>query len=220
MEAWKDIKGWEGKYSVSDQGRVLSLRGDWTMLKPVIRAGYPSVTLSGSGTLQHYTIHRLVMDTFDENTMGLREVDHVYGDKSDARLSSLERVTSSENKKRAYGLGLMDRKGEKHHFHKFDNPTVIKIFNSPISAAELSRIYNVSESAISSIKLGITWSHLTGKKHENKGIRRLSEQEIVSIFKEEDTIRGIAKKYSISIEVAHGIKKGRYHSAITKKIKK
>lgn len=214
MEAWKDIKGWEGKYSVSDQGRVLSLRGDWTMLKPVIRAGYPSVTLSGSGALQHYTIHRLVMDTFDENQMGLREVDHVYGDKSDARLGSLERVTSSENKKRAYRLGLMDRRGEKHHLSRLVNDQVLYIFNSNLSYRELALKHGVTTAHISMIKTGKQWAHITGKIWQAKEIRRLTPKEVLDIYNDHGTYRELGEKYNVSFSVVESIKNKKSHSKI------
>jgi len=219
MEQWKEVKDWEGKYAVSDQGRVLSLRKDWRMLKPVIRSGYPSVTLWSNNIYQHYTIHRLVMDTFDENPLKLREVDHVYGDKMDPRLINLERVSSSENKKRAYKLGLADRKGEKHHMAKLTNESVLEIFNSSLTSSQLSKVFKVSAEEIQAIKRGERWAHITGKVYENKNVRRLTEKEVITIYNSNGSYRELAKIFGVAHSVVQTIKTGKSHCHITNTLK-
>jgi hypothetical protein len=219
MEIWQDVKGWEGKYSVSDQGRVLSLRKDWKILKPVIRAGYPSVTLYSNGIYEHYTIHRLVMDTFDENKLGLREVDHLYGDKLDPRLINLERVTSSENKKRAYKLGLIDKRGERHHLSRLTNEQVLEIFNSPLVSSKLASIFKVTADQITAIKRGQQWAHITGKKYQKAGIRQLTKEEVIAIFNDKGTLRGLGQKYNVSCMTVYDIRSGKSHTRITKQLK-
>ena len=72
-EIWKDIKGYEGIYQVSNLGRVRSLdrvteRG-WKkkgiLLKPRLkRDGYVDVHLSFKGKDQSLKIHRLVAEAF------------------------------------------------------------------------------------------------------------------------------------------------------------
>lgn len=47
-EIFKDIKGYEEKYQISNLGRVKSLVGNEKILKPEIRQGYYSVNLVNS----------------------------------------------------------------------------------------------------------------------------------------------------------------------------
>jgi hypothetical protein len=219
MEQWKEVKDWEGKYAVSDQGRVLSLRKDWRMLKPVIRSGYPCVSFSADGVLEQHTIHRLVIDTFDENSPELGEVDHLNGNKMDPRLINLERVSSSENKRRAYKLGLADRKGEKHHLAKLTNDQALEIFNSKLTSSELSKIFKVNADTVTAIKRGELWGHITGKKYEKAAGRKLTDEEVVAIFNDTGTLRGLGKKYNISFAAVYDIRSGKSHTNITKHLK-
>lgn len=197
---------------VSDLGRVRSFKNDGDkILKPIIRSGYPCVVLSRGVVVKNWTIHRLVASVFKGNPLALREVDHVRGDKMDARANSLEYVSSSENKKRAYRLGLMDKKGERHAGARLKNDQVLDIFYSGKPQYELSRIYMVAQSEISGIKSGKVWGHITGKKYQKKGIRRLTQEEVVTIRNESGTCRAIASKYGLAFSTVNSIKTGYTH---------
>lgn len=62
MENWKDVVGYEGRYQVSDTGRIRSLLTDRIMKTRIAENGYERVGLSngkrGDGT--GYSVHRLV----------------------------------------------------------------------------------------------------------------------------------------------------------------
>ena len=65
IEIWKDVKGYEGLYQVSNLGRVKSLNYQRErreqILKPNKRAnGYLQVELSKNGVRKACKIHRLV----------------------------------------------------------------------------------------------------------------------------------------------------------------
>lgn len=116
-EIWKDIKGYEGIYQVSNIGRVRSFdrytRGLKKMFKPgCIRkpfdtTGYESVALSNSGD-KTFMVHRLVADAFIPNPKGLPCVNHIDGNKKNNVVSNLEWVTYSENTRHAIRIGLID----------------------------------------------------------------------------------------------------------------
>lgn len=206
---------------VSDLGRVKSFaKGGERILVPVIRSGYPSITLWKSGRYEHWTIHRLVMFEFDGPAPeGLPEIDHLNGNKKDSRRVNLQYVSSSENKKRAYALGLADRKGEKHHLAKLKAENVLDIFYSTLSAIELADKYVITQGTVNDIKRGTRWSHLTGKKHEKTGVRRLTDEEVVSIFNDRGTYRALGEKYKVAFSVVQGIKNKKSHRIITKDMK-
>ena len=95
MEFWKDIKGYEGLYLISNKGRVLSspksiptknCYGEMyrntkpKFLKPHLRGKkgrmYPAVTLTKNGKSKAYSLHRLVAVAFIPNPCGYTEVNH------------------------------------------------------------------------------------------------------------------------------------------------
>lgn len=119
MEIWKDIKGYEGLYQVSNLGRVRGVeklvRSKHSSIKTVkarllnsssYKSGYKYVTLSSGGFRRKHKIHRLVATAFIPNTQNKREVNHLNGIKSDNRRDNLEWCTSSENQKHAFKIGL------------------------------------------------------------------------------------------------------------------
>ena len=94
IEVWRDIRGYEGLYQVSNLGRVKSIPRERTkggILKPLKdTTGYLSVNLYKNGKIKRYKIHRLVANNF-------LEVNHKDGNKLNNNLSNLEYVTRSQN---------------------------------------------------------------------------------------------------------------------------
>jgi len=65
MEEWRDVKGFEGKYKVSNLGNVLSLITGH-IIKPIIKKGYCRYVLhTGNNKEKIYKFgHRLVAEAF------------------------------------------------------------------------------------------------------------------------------------------------------------
>lgn len=103
MTTWKEINGWPG-YNVSDEGQVASKRG---LMKPYIRAGYPSVQLCCCGKKKNFLVHRLVAEAFYGPIVEGKVVNHKDGLKTNNRVSNIEVVSPSENTKHAYRSGLI-----------------------------------------------------------------------------------------------------------------
>jgi len=126
---WESIKGFEGLYEISDQGRVKSLgKGKSTNPNNCIARGlklktttngYINCKLLNKGKAHHLLVHRLVALHFIDNPDKKKEVNHKDGDKTNNCIENLEWVTSSENQKHAYLLGLQKiRSGANSPFSK------------------------------------------------------------------------------------------------------
>lgn len=116
-ELWKDIKGYEGLYQVSNLGNVRSLDrvihcidGTNRMYKGCIMKttisinGYLNVSLKHS---KNYLVHRLVAQAFIPNIDNLPCVNHIDENKENNNVNNLEWCTISYNNK--YGNGFIER---------------------------------------------------------------------------------------------------------------
>ena len=86
-EIWKDIKGYEGEYLISNFGRVKSLkRAAPRILKQRVGStGYMMINLNQ----KTFQVHRLVADAFVLNTEDKPTVDHIDGDKTNNKAENL-----------------------------------------------------------------------------------------------------------------------------------
>lgn len=85
MEIWKDIKGYEGLYIISNTGRIAKL------LHPKInKDGYCEQGLVKDSKKKSKRIHRLVAEAFIPNPDGLLEVNHIDENKSNNNVENLE----------------------------------------------------------------------------------------------------------------------------------
>ena len=99
-EIWKDIKGYEGRYKVSNLGRVLStaqthsriLRGHLS------NNGYRRMSLrTAGGKDKSFPVHRLVLQAFASNPENKPHVDHIDNDRLNNKLENLRWATAQEN---------------------------------------------------------------------------------------------------------------------------
>lgn len=109
-EIFKDIKGYEGMYQISNLGRVKSLarmvikRVDFIQpRKERIRklslsaSGYFSVVLCKNKIFSSMRINRLVASAFIPNPDNKKEVNHIDSDKTNNNVNNLEWTTRREN---------------------------------------------------------------------------------------------------------------------------
>ena len=94
-EIWKDIKGYEGLYQVSNMGNVRSLNyhqtGQIQILRPwATTGGYLRVNLRKDGKGKNQAVHRLVAQAFIPNPNGFTEINHKDEDKTNNRMENLE----------------------------------------------------------------------------------------------------------------------------------
>ena len=103
MEEWRDIKGYEGLYQVSNRGKVRSLNyGNTGKIREISqrtnKGGYQDVTLHKNGKKKTLTVHRLAAIAFIPNPDNKPEVDHIDTNPSNNNVDNLRWVTSLENR--------------------------------------------------------------------------------------------------------------------------
>ncbi len=95
-ENWKDVPGFEGRYCVSDLGRVYSLLSGRCLRPATGRSGHQVVALS-LGAVTRY-IHQLVLEAFEgPRPPEFRDCRHLNGDASDNRRVNLAWGSRNQN---------------------------------------------------------------------------------------------------------------------------
>lgn len=122
-EIWKDIKGFEGLYQISNLGRVRSLdrwveriNGGYFQSGRIrklgtTRGGYLFVPLMKNGEAKNYRINRLVAEAFLEGYSKSAEVHHKDGNVTNNRADNLECLNSKEHHSKHLGKAVEGTNG-------------------------------------------------------------------------------------------------------------
>ena len=157
MEIWKDVKGYEGFYQVSNFGRVKSVarmvKSRWATDRPIkerpVREivdslGYSRLSLSKNGIVKAHKIHRLVAEAF---LLGSGHINHIDGNKQNNRIENLEFCTIKQNNNHAFENGLRPT--------KYKQPIVCEQTGEVYqSQAALARSLGISHVMVSSYMKG------------------------------------------------------------------
>ena len=166
MATWKEIKGYEGLYLLSDEGVIvalpkivkgknkygsLSIHRRAKLLKTCLRGNkgqeYEAVTLSKDGESKRYSMHRLVAETFLPNPCGLPEVNHIDENPLNNRVDNLEWCTHQ------YNIEYSKNKA----VNQIKNGEVVGSYRS---VKDASRLTGISRRNISNVLNG--WSKTAG----------------------------------------------------------
>lgn len=163
IEEYRDIKGYEGYYQVSNFGNIRSVRKMKNLKPKLDRYGYLVVQLQVNKKRKYFTIHRLVALAFIENPLNLPQVNHKNEIKTDNRVENLEWCTNKYNSSYGNRMKKIIETRNKMGLWNAEKPVIMLTFEGkPIneykSMSEASRQNNIS--------LGNLWSVLNGRlKH-------------------------------------------------------
>ena len=179
-EQWKGCPGFDGRYEVSNTGKVRSLsrleecyRGSQRYFFRVRarelkqspdKYGYSIVILSAEGCTHTRKVHRLVAETFLLKPSRTDQVNHKNGVKNDNREENLEWVSAKQNVLHSFQtLGRKALRGEKVAGSKLSEAQVLEIRKRAAgdeTQASLAEEFNVSVMTISLIHRRVNWAWL------------------------------------------------------------
>lgn len=171
MEIWKSYI--EGYYEASTMGRIrsvdrkvmfngnLNTRKGMVLKQTLNSKGYLTVVICREGTRKTEYSHRIIANTFLENSENKPEVNHKDGKHSveyDNRIMNLEWNTQLENSEHAIANGLKSRGNVKL---KLDEVIEIKrLIREGKSNPEIGKLFCVDKATIRNIRVGKNWTHV------------------------------------------------------------
>ena len=176
-ENWKPVAGYEGRYEVSDLGRVRSLittgrgsnsrRSKTQIMGPSMSGGYLRVALTTKNhKLRNYRVHRLVAIAFLPPPSSPKQitVNHISGNKRDNRTANLEWATMHEQNEHKYKvLGMKPRRGVTNGSARRSETDVSEIrgrhARGTFGYGALAKQFGVSKTTIQRIIKRRLWSH-------------------------------------------------------------
>lgn len=180
-EQWKPIDGTDGRYDVSNTGRVRNnnnYRNTNTakvISQRLTQSGRVLVTLYIEGKRKDFQAHRLVAKAFIPNDENLPQVNHIDGNPQNNSVENLEWCDAFHNMRHAYRTGLMENAREAAKVTVRNLVEISKTKMIPITAvnmetAEYQKFDGINVAAIS---LGIGCPEvlevLKGRSHTTKG---------------------------------------------------
>lgn len=172
----KDVKGFEGNYTVNENGDVFSTRSGEKLAPVQVGGKYWYVHLcNGKKHTKLVRIHRVVAEAFLERKIGCDQVNHINGDKSDNRVANLEWCTGLQNMAHAIEKGLFRTSGENNPSAKLTCDQVEEIRkiyrrgDAVYGTRGLGKKYGVSNVMISKIVRNKNWANLERSLHRAEG---------------------------------------------------
>lgn len=193
QEIWKPVVGYEGRYEVSNLGRVKSLprclirangrahpQPEKIFKQSPDRAGYMRVGLYSLDNAKRLNklVHRLVCEAFHGPSIGDKKfVNHKDLNKANNLVDNLEWVTNQENMDHAAAHGVYNPIRRKSPVPRQSVSTEVAlrlkvevesgISSGTLDIPELSRRFGMSVVAVRCIASGLTWSDVQ-KRHRVK----------------------------------------------------
>lgn len=168
-EVFKDIKGFESKYQISNLGNVRSKKTGLLIKHMCNKKGYHYVHLSINRykSKKEY-VHRLVARGFIDNPQNKPQVNHIDGNPANNTVDNLEWCTNEENQEHAV-LHNLHYQGELHRDSKFTEDSIKllpELVKSGFTFGQLNVLTGVAIINLKKIIYGKTWRALNLKFQE------------------------------------------------------
>lgn len=172
MEEWRPVPGYEGRYEVSNEGRVRSFlfsRDGKLMKLAICNTGYFRVRLQFKKTASF--VHRLVAQAFIPNPAQLPCVNHIDGNPLNNAVTNLEWITYSDNMRHSWrklqsykNRVAVCPRGEGNPNAKLNTDQVREIRSTYAQGGTthlaLAKQFGVSKPVVTQIIARRTWTHV------------------------------------------------------------
>lgn len=164
-EIIKDIKGFEGRYTISNLGIVRSKLTGIVMKPNITKFGYARINLRKAKSREYksYFIHRLVASHFLANHNNLPEVNHKDCNRLNNEVTNLEWISKENNIRYSFIYGSASHKGLRNPNSKLNEQDIkaIKALHKTnrFYNTQIAEIFKVSSSTIDNIINNVTWSN-------------------------------------------------------------
>ena len=165
IEVIKDIKGFEGRYTISNFGIVRSLLTGKIMKPYITNKGYARVNLryAKSRDFKSLLVHRLVAMNFIPNPNNYNEINHKDCNPLNNRIDNLEWCDRFYNIKYSFEKGRASNRGVRNPNAKL-NETDLKAIRALVETGrffinQIAKMFKVSSSTIDMIVNNKTWSN-------------------------------------------------------------
>ena len=168
MKTFKQIAS-HPRYEINEFGIVRNIKTKSIKSQYLNDSGYYMISCSYGNKSKPARVHRLLAETFIENPLNLKCINHKNGIKTDNSIENLEWCTHLENMRHAFSTGLVNNTGEKNGQAKLKEQDVIKIKTLLLSGKSQQKIaneFNVSRSAVLGIHIGRLWKHVLLRRDE------------------------------------------------------
>jgi hypothetical protein len=158
LDEWRPVRhGYP--YEINRSGTIRNTR-TLKRLKPILNnKGYFAVYLHDGKRREGVGVHRLLAEAFLGECPKDHEVNHKNAIKTDNSLSNLEYVTSLENTRHAFRLGLIRRHGEHNGGAKltWDDVRMIRELGTWMPRPWLTGLFGVRLNTIRAVLLNLSW---------------------------------------------------------------
>lgn len=149
-EIWETINFADGRYQVSNKGRIMNKNSKRILKQNDVHYGYLQVTLCCNTYRRSFLVHRLVAFAFKENPRNLTQVNHLDRNTGNNNDWNLKWVTASENVQHSYDLGrqMPSKKGRKYKVLDRLQVQVIKASKGHVPILRMAAYFKVNPSTI------------------------------------------------------------------------
>lgn len=217
------IQGLSKEYGITPDGLIYShVSGNLIAIQT--KGRYPKVRITHRGKTHNFLLHRLLALAFIPNPNGHANVRHLDDDQQNYSLDNLAWGSVAHNKADAIKNGIFSGRVLTDDQVR---ELVERVASGELSQREASKIYVVSEAAVSTWMLGKSRREITGRAASKPGMRsgedspaaKLSTKsllELVAMVQSgKFTQRQVAEKYKVSTALVSLIKNGRVRSSET-----